>query len=122
MTAEPDLLPVAVSPYTDRILAAVRAQDCTDPLFQILDDYARANVAHATTPLQAEIEALRAEVRTLVRQNGEWQARVKPAEPRRIWVNTYGNRMGLLTPHASRQTQTQTQASTASSASSSWRW
>ncbi len=40
-----------------------------------MQDYALANVAHATAPLQAEIEALRAEVRTLVRQNGEWQAR-----------------------------------------------
>ena len=43
-----------------------------------MQDYALANVAHATAPLQAEIEALRAEVRrTLVRQNGEWQARVE---------------------------------------------
>ena len=51
MTADVELLPVAVSPYTDRILAAVRKQDCVDPLFRILDDYARAT---------AEIEALRA--------------------------------------------------------------
>lgn len=30
-----------------------------------VQDYARANVAHATAPLQAEIESLRAEVETL---------------------------------------------------------
>ena len=85
-------------------------------------DQVRANVIHHTAPLRyaldnaardikalrgvrdaqaAAIEALRAEVRTLVRQNGEWQARVKPAEPRRIWVNTYGNRMGFA--YASRE-------------------
>src|SRR5690606_26947371 len=33
----------------------------TDPTIERLCDYARANVAHATAPLQAEIEALRAE-------------------------------------------------------------
>ena len=63
-----------------------------------MQDYALANVLHHTAPLRyaldnaarsikslrgvmdsyaAEIEALRAEVRTLVRQNGEWQARVE---------------------------------------------
>lgn len=63
-----------------------------------MTDYALANVLHHTAPLRyaldnaarsikslrgvmdshaAEIVALRAEVRTLVRQNGEWQARVE---------------------------------------------
>ena len=63
-----------------------------------IKDYALANVLHHTAPWRyaldnaarditalrgvmdsyaSEIEALRAEVRTLVRQNGEWQARVE---------------------------------------------
>jgi len=53
-----ELPPIAVSPYTDRILAAVRKQDCADPLFRILEDYARANVAHATEPMRAHRERL----------------------------------------------------------------
>ena len=110
MTSNVELLPLP---------AEIRARDFK---WAAVEVYTRANVIHHTAPLRyaldnaarsikslrgvmdshaAEIVALRAEVRTLVRQNGEWQARVKPAEPRRIWVNTYGNRMGFA--YASRE-------------------
>ena len=67
MTADIELPPIAVSPYTDRILAAARKQDCADPLFRILEDYARANVSLATASRDAEIKALRAEAARLRR-------------------------------------------------------
>lgn len=49
MTAETDLLP---------LYAELQGH----PKIEIIKHYARACVAHATAPLQAEIEALRAEV------------------------------------------------------------
>ena len=54
----------------------------TDAALRYGDDWLHATAIaawnrRATTARDAEIEALRAEVRTLVRQNGEWQARVE---------------------------------------------
>lgn len=51
MTAETDLLP---------LVGTLRAMP--EHVQGVVQSYARANVAHATAPLQAEIEALRAEV------------------------------------------------------------
>ena len=91
MTADVELLPVAVSPYTDRILAAVRKQDCVDPLFRILDDYARANIAHATAAQAAEIEALRAE-RDLLREAADaLEAAWAEVERQKQWVTFWEN-------------------------------
>ena len=91
MTSNVKLLPLP-EPKMD---AAEGGLDWTD---DEMADYALANVLHHTAPLRyaldnaarsikslrgvmdshaAEIVALRAEVRTLVRQNGEWQARVE---------------------------------------------
>ena len=91
MTSNVELLPLP-EPKMD---AAEGGLDWTD---DEMADYALANVLHHTAPLRyaldnaarsiksmrgvrdahaAEIEALRAEVRTLVRQNGEWQARAE---------------------------------------------
>lgn len=52
------LPPIAVSPYTDRIVAAVRKQDCADPLFRILEDYARACVEAALESAREDTERL----------------------------------------------------------------
>src|SRR5690606_4052362 len=57
MTAETDLLPLPPL----HIAPSVEPVDYPN-VAQALMDYARANVAHATAPLQAEVEALRAEV------------------------------------------------------------
>ena len=86
MTADVELLPLP---------AEIRARDFK---WASVEVYARACVEHHTAHLRyaldnaardiktlrgvrdahaAEIEALRAEVRTLVRQNGEWQARAE---------------------------------------------
>ena len=86
MTSNVKLLPLP---------AEIRARDFK---WAAVEVYALANVLHHTAPLRyaldnaarsiksmrgvmdshaAEIVALRAEVRTLVRQNGEWQARVE---------------------------------------------
>lgn len=82
MTADVGLK-VAVTPYVNRITAAVRKQDSADPLFQILDDYASANVAHHTAAQAAEIEALRAEVKAIrtlmdIYTLGGWTDAVEP--------------------------------------------
>lgn len=96
MTSNVKLLPLPDKVEVDKHLPTgvrIYAYDA-----DTLKDYASANVEHYTAPLRyaldnaaryiktlrkvrdalaAEIEALRAEVRTLVRQNGEWQARVE---------------------------------------------
>ena len=98
VTSNVELLPLPewMSNYT--IPADGFEYDKNVMLVDRMQDYALANVLHHTAPLRyaldnaarsikslrgvmdsyaAEIEALRAEVRTLVRQNGEWQARVE---------------------------------------------
>lgn len=60
MTADTKLLPLPEKVEVDKHLPTgvrIYAYDANT-----LKDYARANVAHATAPLQAEIEALRVEV------------------------------------------------------------
>jgi hypothetical protein len=66
MTTETDLLPLPPL----HIAPSVEPVDYPE-VAQALMDYARANVAHATAPLQAEIEALRAEAGRLQQQYDE---------------------------------------------------
>lgn len=76
-------LKVAVTPYVNRIIKAIRSQDCADPLFQILDDYARANLAQLQAenePLRAEMEGLRAERMVVIENHAYWKARAEQLE------------------------------------------
>mgnify|MGYP000022199564 CR=1 FL=1 len=96
MAADVELLPLPEKVEVDKHLPTgvrIYAYDA-----DTLRTYARANIEHHTAPLRyaldnaarsikslrgvmdsyaSEIEALRAEVRTLVRQNGEWQDRAE---------------------------------------------
>lgn len=72
MTSNVKLLPLPEKVEVDKHLPTgvrIYAYDA-----DTLRTYARANIEYHTATRDAEIEALRAEVRTLVRQNGEWQA------------------------------------------------
>ena len=79
MTAEPDLLPLP-EPTILGVSAAHsgRAAYIMGHNNKAMMDYARANVAHAIAPLQAEIEALRADLEsTMDGRNGEMRARLQ---------------------------------------------
>lgn len=72
MTSNVELLPLPEKVEVDKHLPTgvrIYAYDA-----DTLRTYARANIEHHTATKDAALEALRAEVRTLVHQNGEWQA------------------------------------------------
>lgn len=67
MTADTKLLPlpelpVAVERFILSSLGPMKREGAVTALRTMLREYARANVSHATAPLQAEIETLKAEV------------------------------------------------------------
>lgn len=70
MTAETDLLP---------LVGTLRAMP--EHVQGVVQSYARANVAHATAPLQAEIKALRAEVDALLNLARETLQRIAAIAP-----------------------------------------
>lgn len=55
-------LPVAVERFILSSLGPMKREGAVTALRTMLREYARACVAHATAPLQAEIEALKVEV------------------------------------------------------------